>query len=49
MTESAARRGEIFVGYRHMGSVKENVVVNPDKNETIVFGEDDQIVVIAEN
>ncbi len=48
VTESAARRGEIFVGYRHMGRMKENVVIKPDKNEMITFGEEDQIVVIAE-
>lgn len=46
LTESAARKGEVFVGYRHVG---EDVVVNPDKTEMIIFGESDQVVVIAEN
>ena len=46
LTESAARKGEVFVGYRHAG---EDVVVNPNKTEMIIFGESDQVVVIAEN
>ena len=49
LTESAARRGEIYMGYRHNGEKRGNVVINPDKNETVVFGEKDQIVVVAEN
>lgn len=49
LTESASRKGEIFLGYRHNDSTKSNVVVNPQKDETIVFGEHDQIVVIAGN
>ena len=49
LTESAARKGEIYVGYRHMGKAKENVVVNPYKQDRIIFGEEDQIVVIAAN
>ena len=46
LTESAARKGEIYLGYRHINN---DVVVNPHKNETIVFNEGDQIVVIADN
>ena len=46
LTESAARKGEIFVGYRHVG---EDVVVNPDKSTRVTFGVNDQVVVIAEN
>ena len=49
LTESAARKGEIYVGYRHIGKTKTNVVVNPNKEEMITFGEHDQIVVISEN
>lgn len=49
LTESAARKGEIYLGYRHNGSTKTDVIVNPNKDETIVFGEYDQIVVISEN
>ena len=49
LTESAARKGEIYMGYRHVGKTKTNVVVNPNKEEMITFGEHDQIVVIAEN
>jgi hypothetical protein len=49
LTESAARKGEVYVGYRHVGGVKSDVVVNPDKTEKITFGPKDQIVVISEN
>lgn len=46
LTESAVRKGEIFVGYRH---ADEAVVVNPDKSMMVTFGANDQVVVIAEN
>lgn len=50
LAESVARKGEIYVGYRHLsGKEKSNVVVNPYKAEKILFGEKDQLVVIAEN
>ena len=50
LTESAARKGEIYLGYRHVGKARDNrVTVNPLKEEKIIFGEQDQIVVIAEN
>lgn len=49
LTESAARKGEVYVGYRHAGKTKTNVVVNPNKEDVIVFAEHDQIVVIAED
>ena len=49
LTESAARKGEIYLGYRHNDKIKTDVIVNPRKDETIIFGEHDQIVVIAEN
>ena len=49
LTESAARKGEVYVGYRHIGKTKTNVVVNPNKEDLITFSENDQIVVIAEN
>lgn len=46
LAESAARKGEVFVGYRHAG---EDVVVNPIKDKMVTFGKDDQVVVISEN
>lgn len=46
LTESAARKGEVFVGYRCAGK---DVVVNPMKTDKVTFGENDQIVVISEN
>ena len=49
LTESAARKGEIYVGYRHIGQIKSNVVINPNKDEPITFGKNDQIIVISEN
>lgn len=49
LTESAARNGEIYLGYRHIGSENTNVVMNPRKDEEIIFGEHDQIVLIAKN
>ncbi len=49
LSESAARKGEIYVGYRHIGATKSDVVVNPRKDAQIIFGPQDQIVVIAEN
>lgn len=49
VTESAARKGEIYLGYRHFGKTKTKVIVNPRKDELITFGESDQIVVVAEN
>jgi len=48
LTESAARRGEIFVGYRLHNEATQNVVVNPKKDESLIFGEKDCIVVIAQ-
>lgn len=48
ITESAARKGEVFVGYRRAKGNRDTVV-NPPKNETVVFEEDDMIVVVAEN
>lgn len=47
LTESAARKGEVYVGYRHIG--KANVVVNPNKEDLITFGEHDQVVVISQH
>lgn len=49
LTESAARKGEIFVGYRHRDIPNAPVLVNPRKEKFVTFGPDDQIVVIAEN
>ena len=49
ITESAARKGEVCVGYRHMDHARSKVVVNPSKEASILFGPNDQIVVIAEN
>jgi hypothetical protein len=49
LTESAARKGEIYLGYRHMGEQKSSVIINPKKDEKIVFAESDLVVVIAED
>ncbi len=47
LTESAAQKGEIYLGYRHMREA--NVVVNPDKEKKVVFKEGDQVIVVAES
>lgn len=49
LTESAARKGEIFIGYRQPDDKLGDVVVNPTKDKTVTFGKNDKIVVIAEN
>jgi hypothetical protein len=46
LTESAARKGEIYIGYR---KYRCDVVVNPNKTDILEFDEKDMIVVIAED
>ena len=48
LAESAACKGEVYVGYRHIGKTKSGVVVNPDKTRPVTFGEADLVVVISE-
>ena len=48
LAESAARKGEVYVGYRKLTPTPQPVQVNTDKNEPLVFSENDLIVVIAE-
>lgn len=54
VTESAASRGEVAIGYR-LFRLKDDayrsygVVVNPDKHETVTFGEKDTVIVLAED
>lgn len=49
LTESAARKGEVFIGYRLMGDSPSDVVINPEKSQTVLFREGDQLVVVAED
>ena len=49
LTESAARKGEVYLGYRQSSHAKTLVAVNPNKEETVIFEPGDQVVVIAEN
>lgn len=54
VVESAARKGEIAIGYRkdeysHNVNKAYGVVVNPDKSDMITFSEKDKIIVIAED
>ena len=49
LTESAARKGEIYLGYRQVSRSRSNVIINPRKDETVIFGKDDLVVVVAEN
>lgn len=46
LAESAAQKGEIYIGYR---KDREDVVVNPNKTDILEFDEKDMIVVIAED
>ena len=52
--ESAARKGEVAIGYRIMKHAKDGahgygVVVNPKKSTKIQFAEEDMIIVLAED
>ena len=49
LTETAARKGEIYVGYRHVGEGNTNVVANPLKSDTVMFDDQHQLIGIAEN
>ena len=46
LAESAALKGEIYIGYRKDHA---DVVVNPNKTDILVFEEQDKIIVIAED
>ncbi|HVE72178.1 MAG TPA: potassium transporter TrkA [Thermoanaerobaculia bacterium] len=45
VVESARRRGEVAIGYR----VKETIRVNPAKSDSVSFGAEDRVIVIAED
>jgi hypothetical protein len=49
LTQSAARKGEVFIGYRQFADNRPDVVVNPTKNQKVTFTQRDKVVVIAEN
>ena len=46
LAESAAQKGEIYIGYR---KDRCDVVVNPNKTDILTFHEKDKIIVIAED
>lgn len=48
LAESAARKGEVYVGYRKLSPIPQPVQVNMDKREPLILNEGDLIVVIAE-
>lgn len=48
VTESAARKGEIFVGYRRAGGDR-RTYMNPPKGDPVTFERGDMIVVVSEN
>lgn len=48
LTESAARKGEIYMGYRR-GDSEHETVLNPLKTDAVTLAEGDMIVVISEN
>ena len=52
--ESAARKGEVAIGYRTLAYAKDadhgyGIVVNPVKSEKVRFSEEDKIIVLAED
>lgn len=49
VVESARRRGEVAIGYRVPGSSGDGVRVNPPKGSSVSFGEEDRIIVVAED
>ena len=53
VVEAARRRGQVALGYRQLRRANDSranygVVLNPDKANAVEFGEDDQIIVLAE-
>jgi voltage-gated potassium channel Kch len=54
VVEAARRRGQVALGYRQLRlandtSANYGVALNPDKARPIEFGEDDQVIVLAED
>jgi voltage-gated potassium channel Kch len=54
VVEAAKRRGEVAFGYRLKAHAKDSgksygVAVNPQKSKMITFGEEDKIIVLADN
>ena len=53
ITRAAAARGEAFIGYKDITRTEKGVRVdirlNPPKDSTIVFDDDDKIIVVAED
>ncbi|MBQ6627164.1 MAG: hypothetical protein IIX27_07740 [Ruminococcus sp.] len=49
LTESAARKNEIFVGYKTTVDGLPHVVTNPHKSEKVTLSENDLVIVIAED
>jgi len=47
LTESAARKGEVFVGYRRTVDGQPETVLNLEKEGSAIFGEDDLVIVVA--
>jgi voltage-gated potassium channel Kch len=49
VTEIARRRGEIAVGYKVVAPEGIRIVTNPKKSERVTFGEEDCLIVIAQD
>jgi hypothetical protein len=54
VVEAARRRGEVAIGYRldaqsHDPAASYGVHTNPKKSTEVIFGEQDKIIVLAEN
>jgi Trk K+ transport system NAD-binding subunit len=49
VTELVSEHNEIFMGYRRKNNGILEIVTNPDKSQTMTFGPDDCLIVIAED
>ena len=49
LSKSAAKKGEIFIGYRLSKDDIKDVKINPPKDSIVVFEENDHVIVIADN
>lgn len=49
VTESAARKGHIAIGYKTRENGELKIITNPAKSEPITFNENDSLIVVAED
>lgn len=49
VVEAARRRGEVAIGYRAVNGSGDGVRVNPPKDTSVSFGEEDRVIVVAKD